>query len=89
MSAELEKQYLLMLEQESQRLDPDEERAQLLGNVRSDNAEISAMDAKIKETQIQIERIQNELKEAEDVRIYFNLVRNTSCPDIHLLLSIH
>ena len=57
-----------MMEQEANRLNPEDERAQLLANVRSDNAEVSAMEQQIKDLQSQVERVQNELKSIEDVK---------------------
>ena len=56
------------MEQEANRLNPEDERAQLLANVRSDNAEVSAMEQQIKDLQSQVERVQNELKSIEDVK---------------------
>jgi septal ring factor EnvC (AmiA/AmiB activator) len=66
--ADLEKKQKVMMEQEANRLNPEDERAQLLANVRSDNAEVSAMEQQIKDLQSQVERVQNELKSIEDVR---------------------
>ena len=66
--ADLEKKQKVMMEQEANRLNPEDERAQLLANVRSDNAEVSAMEQQIKDLQSQVERVQNELKSIEDVK---------------------
>ena len=56
-----------MAEQDSKRLDPEEEKAQLLARVKSDNAEVAVMEQQIKEVAIQLERLQNELKEVDNV----------------------
>ena len=64
---ELETKHEIMLEQESKRLSPEEERAQLLANVKNDNAEVAAMEQQIKETQTRIEQIISELKEIDSV----------------------
>ena len=64
---ELETKHEVMLEQESKRLSPEEERAQLLANVKNDNAEVAAMEQQIKETQTRIEQIISELKEIDSV----------------------
>ncbi len=64
---ELETKHDIMLEQESKRLSPEEERAQLLANVKNDNAEVAAMEQQIKETQTRIEQIISELKEIDSV----------------------
>ena len=65
--AELEIKHEFMLEQESKRLSPEEERAQLLASVKNDNAEVNAMEQQIKEISGSIEQINNELKEVDDV----------------------
>ena len=65
--AELEIKHEFMLEQESKRLSPEEERAQLLASVKNDNAEVNAMEQQIKEISGRIEQINNELKEVDDV----------------------
>lgn len=65
------------MEQESKRLDPEEEKAQLLSRVKSDNAEVAVMEQQIKEVSFQLERLQNELKEVDNVgmnRISFCLI---------------
>lgn len=65
--AELEAKQELMAEQDSKRLEPEEEKAQLLARVKSDNAEIGVMEQQIKDIGVQLERVQNELKEVDNV----------------------
>jgi len=71
---ELETKHEIMLEQESTRLSPEEERAQLLANVKNDNAEVAAMEQQMKETQTRIEQIISELKEIDNVLHKYLLV---------------
>lgn len=62
---DLEGKRRAMIEQESKRLDPEQERNQLLAAVRSDNIEITAMEQEIKDTQSLISRAQDRLKDIE------------------------
>lgn len=72
--AELEVKQDSMIQQEAKRLEPEEEKAQLLARVKSDNAEVALMEQQIKEATAQLERLQNELKEVDSVspRIFLN-----------------
>ncbi len=56
-----------MKEQDAKRLDPEGERAQLVASVKSDNAEVAAMELQIKEIMAQTEKLQNELQEVDTV----------------------
>jgi TolA-binding protein len=54
-------------------LDPEGERAQLVASVKSDNAEVAAMEQQIKELLSETERLQNELQEIDNVcQIFLN-----------------
>lgn len=64
---ELEMKYQLMKENDAKRLSPEDERAELLATVKNDNAEVAAMEQQINELGTQIERLQNELKEVDNV----------------------
>jgi septal ring factor EnvC (AmiA/AmiB activator) len=64
---ELESKYEQMKEQDAKRLDPEGERAQLVASVKSDNAEMAAMEQQIKEILAETERLQNELQEIDNV----------------------
>lgn len=64
---QLESKYEQMNEQDAKRLDPEGERAQLVASVKSDNAEVAAMETQIKEVLAETERLQNELQEADNV----------------------
>jgi hypothetical protein len=62
-----------MKEQDAKRLDPEGERAQLVASVKSDNAEVAAMEQQIKELLSETERLQNELQEIDNVcQIFLN-----------------
>lgn len=67
---ELESQLESMLEQDSKHLDPETERNQLLAAVRKDNTEVSAIEQQIKETSFEMEKIQNQLKDFENVNTF-------------------
>ena len=56
-----------MVEQEANRLDPEAERMQLLAGVKSDNAEVAAMEQQIKQIQSESESLQNQLHEIDHV----------------------
>ena len=64
---ELESKHEQMKEQDAKRLDPEGERAQLVASVKSDNAEVAAMEQQIKEILAETERLQNELQEIDNV----------------------
>ena len=59
-----------MLEQDSKHLDPETERNQLLAAVRKDNTEVSAIEQQIKDTSFEMEKIQNQLKDFENVNTF-------------------
>ncbi|XP_046656187.1 intraflagellar transport protein 74 homolog [Daphnia pulicaria] len=63
---ELEFKHEQMKEQDAKRLDPEGERAQLVASVKSDNAEVAAMEQQIKELLSETERLQNELQEIDN-----------------------
>lgn len=67
--AELESKYEQMKEQDEKRLDPEGERVQLVASVKSDNAEVAAMEQQIKEILAQTEKLQNELQEVDNVSL--------------------
>ena len=67
---ELESQLESMLEQDSKHLDPETERNQLLAAVRKDNTEVSAIEQQIKDTSFEMEKIQNQLKDFENVNTF-------------------
>jgi vacuolar-type H+-ATPase subunit I/STV1 len=70
---ELEFKHEQMKEQDAKRLDPEGERAQLVASVKSDNAEVAAMEQQIKELLSETERLQNELQEIDNVcHIFLN-----------------
>jgi hypothetical protein len=70
---ELEFKHEQMKEQDAKRLDPEGERAQLVASVKSDNAEVAAMEQQIKELLSETERLQNELQEIDNVcQIFLN-----------------
>lgn len=58
-----------MKKQDEKRLDPEDERAQLVASVKSDNAEVAAMEQQIKEILSQTEKLQNELQEVDNVSL--------------------
>ena len=64
---DLELKHDQMKEQDAKRLDPEGERAQLVASVKSDNAEVAAMELQIKEIMAQTEKINNELQEVDNV----------------------
>ena len=64
---ELESKHEQMKEQDAKRIDPEGERAQLVASVKSDNAEVAAMEQQIKEILAETERLQNELQEIDNV----------------------
>ena len=68
---DLELKHDQMKEQDAKRLDPEGERAQLVASVKSDNAEVAAMELQIKEIMAQTEKINNELQEVDNVCLLF------------------
>ena len=64
---DLELKHDQMKEQDAKWLDPEGERAQLVASVKSDNAEVAAMELQIKEIMAQTEKINNELQEVDNV----------------------
>lgn len=72
--AELEAKFKLMKEQDATRLSPEDERAHLLAKVKNDNAEVAAMEQQINELSVQMERLQNELKEVDHVTSLYHVI---------------
>ena len=64
---DLELKHEQMKEQDAKRLDPEGERTQLLASVKSDNAEVAAMEQQIKEIMGHTEKLQIELQEIDTV----------------------
>ncbi len=83
--AELEAKQELMAEQDSKRLEPEEEKAQLLARVKSDNAEIAVMEQQIKDVGAQLERVQNEQKEVDNVSLLIIFM----IPDFNTISNIY
>ncbi len=65
--AELENKYQAMMDQDAARLNPEEERAQLLASVHSDNGDIAAIDLQMKDFQNQLGQLQSHIKDLEQV----------------------